>query len=415
MLRQAHHAVRDRYLTEPLRKIAFSGHKMAFVSGPRQCGKTTLGRLLLDRYRVGSYYNWDDVEFRRAWTRDPKKIVPRTKGAKAPLIVLDEIHKAKGWKRSLKGVFDTLSNPADILVTGSARLNVYKKGGDSLLGRYYHFRLHPFSLAELLNHPPLSPDDLKKNLVEGINPPTKAAGALLEALFQFGGFPQPILEQDAKKATLWRQHRVEAVIREDLRDLSRLPELSQIEMLAALLPQRVGSPLSLNALREDLEVSYDTVRRWIGLLSDLYYAFLLRPYSRLIARSLKKEAKLYLWDYSEIPDKGGRFENLVACHLLKACHYWTDTGEGLFQLCYLRNKEKEEIDFLITRDNLPWLPVEVKSRETEPTPAWKKFLPMLRCNLGLQVVLQKCEFKRHEVVGGDVLVTPASAFLAMLV
>ncbi|MDO8519931.1 MAG: ATP-binding protein [Deltaproteobacteria bacterium] len=408
--------MQNRYLTEPILRIALSAHKMAFVSGPRQCGKTTLGRLLLRRYRSGRYFNWDDIEFRRAWAKNPKSIVPDGKKGAPPLIVLDEIHKAKGWKRSLKGVFDTLENPADILVTGSARLNVYKKGGDSLLGRFYHFRLHPLSLAEILKRSPPLPDELIKNLAEGIHSPSRTAVSNLDLLLRLGGFPQPFLERDEKKANLWRQNRVEAVIREDLRDLSRVPELSQIEMLASLLPERVGSPLSLNALREDLEVSYDTVKRWLTMLEDLYYVFRLRPYYRSIKRSLKKEAKLYLWDYSEIPDGGSRFENLVACHLLKACHYWTDTGEGRFELHFLRNKEKQEIDFLITRDGLPWLPIEVKSQKDDPAPAWKKFLPMLRCPLGIQLLLRpKSGIRKHELAGGDVLVAPASAFLAMLV
>lgn len=407
-----------RYLTEAIKTLAFTDHKMAFLSGPRQCGKTTLGKLILKQYAQGSYHNWDDIEFRRLWAKNPKKIIPPPAGEEkenAPLIILDEIHKAKGWKRSLKGVYDTLTSPADILVTGSARLNVYKKGGDSLLGRYYNFRLHPFSLGEILNSTPPTPDAFIKNIFEGETTTTKTARSHLEALLEFGGFPQPFLSQDVKKARLWRQRRVEMVIREDLRDLSHLPELSKIEMLAALLPERVGSLLSLNALREDLEVSYDTVKRWLHMLSELYYIFRIQPYSQSIKRSLKKESKLYFWDYSEIESKGGRLENLVACHLLKACHYWTDTGEGLFDLHYLRNKEKQEIDFLITRDKKPWLPVEVKSQSKEAVPAWKKFLPMLPCNIGCQIVLAGKTSKKTELIGGEVLVTPISRFLSALV
>lgn len=406
--------MRHRYLTTSVKKIAFEDHKMAFVSGPRQCGKTTLGKILLNE-QEGNYYNWDDIEFRRLWAKDPKKILSLSESKKEQLIVLDEIHKAKGWKRSLKGFYDTLPTPANILVTGSARLNIYKKGGDSLMGRYYNFRLHPFSLAEIMGHTPQTPDNFLKQLTARDFLHSKAVSSHLDSLLQFGGFPQPFLSQDSKKATLWRQHRVEAVIREDLRDLSRIPELSQIEMLAALLPERVGSLLSLNSLREDLEVSYDTVKRWLGMLDDLYYIFRISPFSRSIKRSLKKERKLYLWDYSEIPNRGGRIENLVASHLLKACHFWTDTGEGLFELNYLRNREKEEIDFLITRDKKAWLPIEVKSQNQQPAPAWKKFLPMLPCPLGIQLIFSGGTNRRFEMPGGEIQVISASDFLSQLV
>lgn len=407
--------MRKRYLTEAVRSIAFADHKMAFISGPRQCGKTTLAKMLLKKTSVGRYYNWDDIEFRRLWVKNPKMAMPDRNGSEVPLIVFDEIHKAKGWKRALKGLFDTLKNPADILVIGSARLNIYKKGGDSLLGRYYHFRLHPFSLAELLGNSPNLPDNFIAQVFQGVDRPCNEAREYLKDLMLFGGFPEQVLKRDAKKARLWRQNRVEMIIREDLRDLSRIPELSQIEMLASLLPERVGSPLSINSLREDLEVNFDTVKRWLLLLADLYYLFRIQPYSRSVKRSLKKESKLYLWDYSEVDSKGARLENLIACHLLKACHYWTDTGEGLFELCYLRNKEKQEIDFLITRDKAPWLPIEVKSQKKQPTPAWKKFLPMLPCNQGLQLVLPDGVYENYEMVGGNVVVTSVANVLSKLV
>ena len=141
-------SMKTRYLQAPIKHLCFSGHKMAFVSGPRQCGKTTMAKLMLAQRPSGSYRNWDDVVFRRQWTKDPSTLIPASAGA-VPLVVLDEIHKAKSWKRTLKGVYDTLREPADLMVTGSARLSVYKKGSDSLTGRYFHFRLHPFTLGEM--------------------------------------------------------------------------------------------------------------------------------------------------------------------------------------------------------------------------------------------------------------------------
>lgn len=220
---------------------------MAFISGPRQCGKTTLAKMMASSRSSSRYYNWDDIEFRRLWTKTPKGVIPGGPGL--PILVLDELHKDKRWKRTLKGVYDTLERPCDILVTGSACLNVYQKGSDSLLGRYFHYRLSPFSLREMQ------------------------------------------------------------------RSDSRLPE-------------KVGSPFSTNAMREDIEVAHDTLKRWISWLKELYFLFEIEPYSKRIARSLKKEGKIYMWDYSEVRDPGARFENLVAHHLLKACQFWTDTGEG---------------------------------------------------------------------------------------
>lgn len=403
--------IRPRYLQPALAEFAFSDGKMAFVSGPRQCGKTTLARNLLREREGGRYRNWDDVEFRRAWAKSPKSAVPSGKETR-PLLVLDEIHKDRRWKSALKGVYDTLEAPCDILVTGSARLSIYHKGGDSLLGRYRHFRLHPFSLREFLTPAPSSPDTLLERLFQG---ETEASGGnALADFLKLGPFPEPLLSGSERKARIWRRHRRELIIREDLRDLSRIPDLARIEMMAALLPERVGSPLSLNALREILEVSYDAVKRWLRHLEDLYYLFPVRPYHRSIPRALKKEAKVYFWDFAEVDGEGARFENLMAAHLLKACHFWTDTGEGTFDLWYLRDKAKREIDFLVTRDGRPWLPVEAKRRETTPSPHWRLFLPWLGCGRGVQVV-GGSHHQVHPLECGEVLVTGAEAFLRALV
>ncbi|RMF23381.1 MAG: ATP-binding protein [Deltaproteobacteria bacterium] len=378
-------SMKARQLKALIDQICFRDQKMAFVSGPRQCGKTTLAKMLLEERRTGAYHNWDDVEFRRLWTKDPKAAVPKHSGEKVPLVVFDEIHKAKFWKRTLKGVYDTLAAPADIMVTGSARLNVYRRGSDSLLGRYYHFRLHPFTLREMETTTVPGPDDVITRLQRRSLRMVKQRQKNLDDLLQYGPFPEPLLAQNQRRARLWRRNRIERVIREDLRDLSRTLELSRVEMLAALLPERVGSPLPLSPLADYLEVSYDTVKRWMNFLSELYYIFELRPYTKQIVRGLRKERKVYFWDAAEVEDPGPRFENLIAGHLLKACHIWTDCGEGVFELFYLRNKEKQEIDFLITRDGKAWLPVEAKLSEANPSPNWRKLLPQLPCKFGLQL------------------------------
>ena len=405
---------RHRYLESVINSVCFQHGKMAFISGPRQCGKTTMAKLLLKQRVAGAYYNWDEVVFRRQWTKDPKMILPKRSKIK-PIIVLDELHKAKLWKRNLKGLYDEQNGDYDILVTGSARLNIYRKGSDSLLGRYYHFRLHPFSIAELLkNRYTTKPDDLI-NIALSKSTHSIQAKKWLDALYQFGPFPEPLFATNVKILNLWRRNRVERIIREDLRDLSRLPELSQVEMLAALLPERAAQPLSIQSLSEDLEVAYSTIKRWLGYLNELYYFFSLKPYAKSLSRAIKKEKKLYLWDWSEVENKGARFENLVALHLLKYCDYLTDTGEGYFELRYLKNKEKQEIDFLILRDNRVFLAIEAKLHDQTPSHAWSKFMPQLNCQYAIQLVMTSNVYRLYNYSGYQVLVISASDFLRWLI
>lgn len=204
------------------------------------------------------------------------------------------------------------------------------------------------------------------------------------------------------------------MIREDLRDISRIPELARIELMVSLLPDRVGSLFSLNSVREDMEVSHETIKRWITYLKELYYLYEVKPYHRAIPRALKKEGKIYFWDFREVEDESARFENLVANHLLKACDSWTDAGYGEFDLFYLRNKEKQEIDFLVLRDKTPWLPVEVKLTKTELSPNWTKLMPFLPCHRGIQIVAPP-HWRIHRVGNKEVLVAGAAELLDYLV
>lgn len=371
----------QRYLFRDIQTLALARNKMAFVSGPRQVGKTTLAKSYGPLFDQTSYKNWDESQFRRLWTKSPNDIKNEFDLAslnKKKLLILDEIHKAKGWKQKVKGLFDELGEDLNIIVTGSARLNVFKKGSDSLMGRYLNFRLHPLSYGEVLGNTPESPEIWKRNLF--IRPQELPPQAPLTKLLSFGGFPEPFFAESEKVLRIWRQSRNEKIVREDLRDLSRLPELSQVEMLTSLLPGKVGSPLSVQSLREDLEVAHDTVTRWLKYLNELYFFFELKPWSKSIPRSLKKEGKIYLYDWTDIDPPGARFENMVASHLLKACHYWTDTGEGNFELYYLRNKEKQEIDFLICKNRKPWLCLEAKTNDTKvDLKATEKFLSYTKC------------------------------------
>lgn len=403
--------MKDRYLTAAVEEFCFSDHKLALVSGPRQCGKTTFGKMLLQARGTGLYRNWDDVEFRRTWAKHPGAIIPPAAGNTIPLVVLDEIHKDRRWKRTIKGLYDTLERPCDLLITGSARLNVYRRGSDSLLGRYFHFRLHPFSLREMRVPGPVAPHGILESIFSRSPDRHREDEENFELLMRFGPFPEPLFAQNTRKARLWRTTRSEIILREDLRDLSRIIEVGRIQILTSLLPERVGAPFSVASMREDLDVSFDTVKRWLAYLKELYYLYEIKPFSKKINRSLRKEGKVYLWDFSEVADEAARFENLVASHLLKSCHAWTDTGEGAFELHYLRDKDKHEIDFLITKDGTPWLPIEVKLHDQQPSPHWKKFLPHLPCDRGIQIVSDPA-WQIHNLGAKQILVVGAAEVLS---
>jgi predicted AAA+ superfamily ATPase len=343
----------ERYLAPIIRSDALKDHKMAFISGPRQVGKTTLAKGLLEGPR--NYFNWDETPFKKKWIRDPLTILQDI--GPGP-IVLGELHKYRFWKRSLKGLYDRVGKEVPMIVTGSARLDLFKKGGDSLLGRYLPYRLHPFSVAEEASHLP-DPDQLEPRTVR----------FPLQDLMQLSGFPDPLLSGSLEKARRWSRLRLDQLVREDIRDFRNIRDVELMKLLVELLPDRLGSPLSINSLREDLQVAYATVRDWMSVLRNLFVCFMVPPYSGKIARSLVKGPKMYLMDWTTIENDGARLENVVAVHLLKACDYWTDIGKGLFELRYIRTKDKHEVDFCVLRDRKPLWLIECKSNETDISPA----------------------------------------------
>jgi hypothetical protein len=328
--------------------------KMVFIAGPRQVGKTTLAleigkKFFLDKY---SYFNWDSRE-------DRKVILSGTFRADKDLLIFDEIHKYKNWKNYLKGVYGKYKDRFKILITGSARLDIYRRGGDSLLGRYYYYRLHPLSLRELLseriniiNAPLEEPKFLDFN---------KKSKELLNILSISGGFPEMVVKQSSRALRRWHNERVDRVIKEDIRDIENVRDLSKLQILVELIPDKVGSLFSLNSLRQDLEVTHKTISSWVNILERFYYHFRIYPFHSKKIKSLKKEPKVYLWDWSEIKDEGIKFENMLASHLLKYCQFLFDR-EGLkANLYYIRDIEKREVDFLVAIDNKPWFCVEAKS------------------------------------------------------
>ncbi len=308
--------------------------KMVFVGGPRQVGKTTMALDILGGdEQHPAYFNWDYA--------DDRKIL--LAGGLPPgqsLVVLDEIHKYKQWRNFIKGLYDKKKSTVSFLITGSARLDYYRKGGDSLQGRYHYYRLHPLSVYEL-NTSPSSAD--------------------LQTLLTFGGFPEPFFSQSERDWKRWQRERLARVIHDDLVSLEQVKEVSQLDLLAVLLQDRVASLLSINALRGDLSASHEAVDRWVRILENLYYCFRIRPFAAKKIKALKKDKKLYLWDWSLCQSAGARFENLVASNLLKYCHFYEDTMGDAMELCFLRDHHKREVDFVVLRDGAPLFAVECKT------------------------------------------------------
>ncbi len=328
--------------------------QMLFFSGPRRVGKTTTS-LNIRKKREIYYFNWDDDEDRLILTKGSRAILDSVeieKGRKRkPVLVFDELHKSRRWKGFLKGFYDKYHYQADIVVTGSARLDVYQKGGDSLMGRYFYYRVHPFSVGELVD--PTIP-------ANPVRPPRPLDDAAWEALERFGGFPEPFLKAADTFSRRWGRLRRTQLFRDDLRELSRVEEIAQMEHLAESLRAQVGSNTSFTSLSKRIRIAIDTVRRWSEILQSLYYVFAVRPWSGNVPRSLTKEPKYYLHDWSSAEDPGARAENLIASHLLKAVHFWTDHGFGDYGLYYLRDRSKREVDFAVVKDGKPWMLVEVK-------------------------------------------------------
>lgn len=366
-----------RYLADAVQRDL--RRKMVLLAGARQCGKTTLGKSLLDAN--GQYLNWDIVADRRvirerSWPKD------------ASLVVLDELHKAPKWKNLLKGVADEFGNTPPLLVTGSARLDAFRKTGDALTGRQFFYRMHPIDVAESLRFlPDLDVESRVKRLLET------------------GGFPEAFLHPE--DALRLRNDRMELVVREDLRDLSRVTAWHAVSDLVELLRERVGKPVNYDSLARDLSVSAPTVKGWVELLEKLYIVFLLRPYSSRLARTIRKERRVYFLDCGAAYDTtgGSQLENLAACSLLKFVHFRRDAFGENWDLYYLRDKEGREVDFVVTLNRrVQWL-IEVKASEDDVSRHLLYYAPKLQPKASLQLVLS---LKRPLEKGGVRVLSLAS-------
>ncbi len=362
-------------------------------------GKTTMSTKLIGKeYANYNYYSWDFRE-------DRQKIMKSEWPGQSGLLILDELHKFRKWKAHLKGQYDKFKDRYKFLVTGSARLDVYRKGGDSLQGRYHYYRMHPFSLAEL-EGPVQSLEPFKELPI-----PSKAYAGSFNELYQFGGFPEPFLKQSKTVLRRWHNEKIERMFREDIRDLENIRDLDNMLLLSDLLPGKVGSLLSVNSLRSDLEVSHKALTSWLNILEAFYYQFRIYPYATKTIRSLKKDSKLYLWDWSEVEDENARFENMVGSHLLKFTHFLEDNQGYKANLFYLRNVQQKEVDFLVTVKNKPWFAVEVKAGSETVSPNLYYFKERMQIPFLYQVV-QKSGI---DSLKRGVRVISADKFLAGLV
>ncbi len=323
-------------------------NRMVFVGGPRQVGKTTLALSLLgpgSNESSPAYLNWDALA-------DRENILAERLPSGQPRIIFDEIHKFARWRNLVKGLFDRNRSSVSFIVTGSARLDYYRKGGDSLQGRYHYFRLHPFTATEY----GAAPDE-----------------ALSEQLLRFGGFPEPFLRGEVRFHRRWQREHSSRIIHEDLRDLENVREISMLDLLLSHLPGCVGSPLSVNSLARLLQASHESVERWLTIFERLYLCYRIPPFGGTRIRAVRKERKLYFWDWSRVPDRGVRFENMVAGHLLKYCHFVEDTEGYEMELRFIRDTDRREVDFVVLRGGAAEFAVECKSGEQSAAPACRYF------------------------------------------
>jgi uncharacterized protein len=380
--------------------------KMLFVAGPRQVGKTTVCRNLI---AGAKYLNWDDETDRRLITQGVPTIAKALGLSELRsgivTVVFDELHKYRRWKIFSKALFDKHGQHLNIVVTGSARLDVYRRGGDSLMGRYFLYHMHPFGVGELV-HPTRTSELVAK--------PRPIADDLWQRLWTHGGFPEPFSRGETRFSNRWRLLRRQQLVREDIRDLTRIQEIDQLAMLVTTLEAHTTAQLNYSTLATQINVSVDTIRRWISTLVSLHHGFVIRPWFRNISKALRKEPRYYVRDWSLLGDAGARSETLVACHLFKAVETWQDAGLGEFELRYLRDKAKREVDFVVIRDGKPWFLVEVKHSDRGLSPALKYFQTQTGAAHAFQVVIDMPFVAQDAFSVTEPVVVPARTFLSQL-
>lgn len=386
---------------------------MIFLAGPRQVGKTTLAQIISRSFKNNLYFSWDIAQHRTRLIENPTffEAVER-KDSSTPLIVFDEIHKYKDWKNYLKGIYDQFHDRYQFLISGSGRLDIYQKGGDSLAGRYFLFHLWPFTIAELGKR------NVKIN--EFLNDPLQISmrgkselKKIWSQLSELSGFPEPYLSNRLTSYRRWSNNYSLQLIREDIRDLTGIKAVGDVETLYFLLPSKVGSPLSVPSLAGDLQVAYNSVRSWLSAFERFFLVFSISPWTRKIARAIQKERKVYLWDAPLIKEPAARFENMVAMELWRAVTVWNDMGYGRFSLHFIKNKEQQEVDFLIANEREPFLLIEAKLSDIQPSAELKKF----QLALNIPAVQLTNEGDGYRILSNrdqSILIAPAYQWLSRL-
>jgi predicted AAA+ superfamily ATPase len=389
---------------------------MIMLAGPRQSGKTTFARGIVAKdFSDTVYFNWDMAKDKSRLIADPAFFFkePRSNISSRPLVILDEIHKYRDWKNYLKGIYDQFSKEYQFLATGSGRLELSRKAGDSLAGRFLKFHIFPFTLAELSNRR-RTIKNFMANPLEGFDDaPAGETAQVFKSLWELSGFPEPFLKGKKTFWSSWSAAYGQQIVRDDLRTVADIRNLDMVETLFALLPSRVASPLSMNNLAGDLQVAFDTVKSWLLLFDSFYLTFRISPWTQKISRSILKEKKIYLFNFPVIDDEAARFENLAALEFLRAVEAWNDHGWGNFSLHYLRNKDKQEVDFLLAENNRPFLIAETKLSDDAPAASLIDFQKLFNIP-AVQLVRKEGVRKVNRNGKNSILVVTAHRWLSAL-
>ena len=403
----------DRLMFLNVWKELSAEKNMVFLAGPRQSGKTTLSMQVAGGFTNSLYFNWDIHEDRSRFIASPTFFETlERKDLSTPLIILDEIHKYKDWKNYLKGIYDKYHSSFKFLITGSGRLDIYQKGGDSLAGRYYIFHLSPLTISELCNRNLQMDDFLSNPLYIGMERSAELK-EIWEALSNLSGFPEPYAAGREMRYRRWSNTYSHQLIREDVRDMTEIKSVREIETLYYLLPSKVGSPISVTSLAGDIGVAYNSVRNWLDIFERFYIVFSIPTWTEKVSRSIQKERKYYLWDYPRIKDLSARFENMVAAELWRAVTLWNDMGYGSFSLHFIRNKEKQEVDFLIANDREPFLLIEAKMSDAQPSKSLVTFQRALNVP-AVQLTNAGDTFRLIPNGKNNILIAPAYQWLSQL-
>jgi predicted AAA+ superfamily ATPase len=364
----------DFYIKRYLENTALSSEfsrQMRFIAGPRQSGKTTLAKKKLQASSTEQlYYNWDRKEVRNRYRKELDFISTDILDMPENVdiwVCFDEIHKMPKWKNILKDFFDTHEKKVNFVITGSARLDMFRKSGDSLAGRYFLFRLNPLILSELIGTKldNVKPENDAHLSIRKFISMKKYNQNILENMLQYSSFPEPLLKNNSLFSKKWHENYFERIIKEDLRDISSIHQLEKVIDLIYILPSKIGSPLSINSLRKDLELNFSTVKNYINYLIMSYILFEIAPYSKKISRLVKKEKKVYFYNYAIVNDEAARFENFIALELKARIDLWNDICKDKYSLSFIKTRDGRETDFLILKNSQPHFLCEVKLSDTD--------------------------------------------------